>query len=96
MIIAHYAHRLPANYDIGIIRDRAKARGGMWDAVPELYFKGFLALQTHRVAHWTWNEGREALALYLQSRVSELFQLDIHPAAAIGPGFPVSTQAHVR
>ncbi len=53
---------------------------------PLLYFKGFLALQTHRVAHWTWNEGREALALYLQSRVSELFQLDIHPAAAIGPG----------
>jgi Domain of unknown function (DUF4865) len=42
MIIAHYAHRLPANYDVGIIRDRAKARGGMWDAVPELYFKGFL------------------------------------------------------
>ena len=48
MIIAHYAHRLPANYDIGIIRDRAKARGGMWDAVPELYFKGFLLRERGR------------------------------------------------
>jgi len=49
MIIAHYAHRLPANYDIGIIRDRAKARGGMWDAVPELYFKGFLLRERGRL-----------------------------------------------
>lgn len=48
MIIAHYAHRLPANYDIGIIRDRAKARGSLWDAVPELYFKGFLLRERGR------------------------------------------------
>lgn len=48
MIIAHYAHRLPANYDIGIIRDRAKARGSQWDAVPELYFKGFLLRERGR------------------------------------------------
>ena len=42
MIIAHYSHRLPANYDTGVIRARAKERGPLWDAVPELYFKGFL------------------------------------------------------
>ncbi|CAN5345866.1 serine O-acetyltransferase [soil metagenome] len=53
---------------------------------PFLYFKGFLALQTHRVAHWLWNNEREALAFYLQSRVSELFQVDINPAAVIGSG----------
>ncbi len=53
---------------------------------PLLFFKGFLALQAHRIAHWMWSERREAMGLYLQSRVSELFQLDIHPAAAIGPG----------
>jgi serine O-acetyltransferase len=53
---------------------------------PLLYFKGFLALQAHRVAHHLWGEGREAMAFYLQSRVSELFQVDIHPAAAIGEG----------
>jgi serine O-acetyltransferase len=53
---------------------------------PFLYFKGFLALQTYRVAHWLWNEGRQTLALHLQSRVSERFGIDIHPAARIGQG----------
>ncbi len=53
---------------------------------PFLFFKGFQALQTHRVAHWLWSEGRETLAFHLQSRMSELFQLDIHPNARIGSG----------
>lgn len=53
---------------------------------PFLFFKGFLALQTHRVAHWLWKEGRETLAFYLQSRSSELFQVDINPATQIGKG----------
>ena len=53
---------------------------------PFLFFKGFQALQTQRVAHWLWNEGRETIALYLQSRMSEVFQVDIHPATRIGSG----------
>jgi serine O-acetyltransferase len=53
---------------------------------PFLFFKGFLALQTYRVAHWLWLNSRETLALYLQSRSSELFQVDIHPAAELGSG----------
>ena len=53
---------------------------------PFLFFKGFLALQSHRVGRWLWTEGREAMAFYLQSRVSELFQVDIHPGAVIGHG----------
>ena len=53
---------------------------------PFLYFKGFQALQGHRVAHWLWTEGREALAFHFQSRMSELFQVDIHPAAKLGSG----------
>ena len=53
---------------------------------PFLFFKGFLALQTHRVSHWLWSEGRETLAFYLQSRSSEVFQVDINPAARIGQG----------
>jgi len=48
MIIAHYSHRLPANYDIGLIRTRAKERGPLWDDVPELYFKGFLLREKGR------------------------------------------------
>ena len=53
---------------------------------PFLYFKGYLAVQSHRISAWLWQEGREALALYLQSRMSELFQVDIHPAARLGQG----------
>lgn len=54
--------------------------------MPVLYFKGFHALQTHRLAHWLWNNGRQDFALYLQSRSSAAFQTDIHPAARIGKG----------
>ena len=53
---------------------------------PFLFFKGFIALQSHRLGHWLWGHGRETLALYLQSRTSELFQVDIHPNARIGSG----------
>ncbi|GAB4531553.1 MAG: serine O-acetyltransferase [Amphiplicatus sp.] len=53
---------------------------------PFLYFKGYLALQAQRVANWLWRKNRRALALYLQSRMSELFQVDIHPATRIGKG----------
>ena len=53
---------------------------------PFLFFKGFLALQTHRLGHWLWDQGRETLSFHLQSRMSELFQVDIHPATRIGRG----------
>lgn len=53
---------------------------------PALYFKGFHALQTHRLAHWLWKNGRSDLALTLQSLSSQIFQTDIHPAAQIGKG----------
>ena len=53
---------------------------------PILYFKGFHALQTHRFSHVLWKEGRRDFALYLQSRMSEVFQCDINPAARIGKG----------
>lgn len=53
---------------------------------PFLYFKGFHSLQAYRVAHWLWKEGRQTLAFHLQSRISERFGLDIHPAARIGKG----------
>lgn len=53
---------------------------------PVLYFKGFHAIQTHRLAHFLWNEGRQDLALYLQSRSSSVFQTDIHPAVPFGKG----------
>ena len=53
---------------------------------PVLYYKGFHAIQTYRLAHWLWNKGRRDFALCLQSRSSAVFQCDIHPAARIGRG----------
>jgi serine O-acetyltransferase len=53
---------------------------------PFLYFKGFHAIQAHRLTHWLWCSGERDFALYLQSRSSEVFQTDIHPAARIGQG----------
>jgi serine O-acetyltransferase len=53
---------------------------------PFLFFKGFLALQTHRIAHWLWGQGREPMAFWFQSRISELYGVDIHPAATMGSG----------
>jgi len=55
-------------------------------SIPLLYLKGFHAIQIYRVAHWLWNEKRVPLALYLQNRSSELFGVDVHPAAKIGKG----------
>ena len=51
-----------------------------------LYFKGFTALQTHRIAHALYCAGRELIAYHLQSRSSVLFAVDINPAAKIGHG----------
>ena len=54
-----------------------------------LYFKGFQALQAWRVAHWLWLQERHGMALWLQSQISEVFTVDIHPAARIGAGILV-------
>jgi serine O-acetyltransferase len=56
---------------------------------PLLYFKGFHALQSYRVAHWLWDQQRRQVALYLQNRISETFGVDIHPAARIGRGIMI-------
>ncbi|WP_457090010.1 serine O-acetyltransferase [Microvirga sp. P5_D2] len=70
--------------DINAVLDRDPAVSRAVE--PLLYFKGFHAIQTHRLAHWLWNQGRQDFALYLQSRSSDTFQTDIHPAARIGRG----------
>jgi serine O-acetyltransferase len=53
---------------------------------PFLYYKGFHALQWHRIGHWLWCDGRRELAHFLQSRMSQVFAVDIHPAVPIGSG----------
>ncbi|MCS4534344.1 serine O-acetyltransferase [Neisseria montereyensis] len=55
-------------------------------SLPLLYFKGFHAIQAHRINHWLYNDGRKTLAYFLQNRSSEVFGVDIHPAARFGHG----------
>ena len=58
-------------------------------ADPLLYFKGYQSIQTHRMAHRLWHLGRKDFAYYLQSRLSIIASMDIHPAAVIGKGIMV-------
>lgn len=73
-----------ARADIRAVCERDPAAAG--HAATLLFFKGFQALTSHRVAHWYWTQGRRSLALFFQSRTSEVFGVDIHPAARIGCG----------
>lgn len=68
--------------DLLAIRERDAACPDF--VTPFLFFKGYHAVQAHRVAHWLWQQGRRHLSLHLQSRASELFGVDIHPAARFG------------
>jgi serine O-acetyltransferase len=68
--------------DMMAVRDRDPACNCLPDVF--LYFKGFHALQSHRAAHCLWNSGKFVLAQFLQSQVSQVFQIDIHPNATMG------------
>ncbi|MBO6656833.1 MAG: serine O-acetyltransferase [Pseudomonadales bacterium] len=73
-----------AEIDIKAIRSRDPACNSY--STPLLFYKGFHALQSHRVAHWLWHQERHSLAFYFQNQVSAIFGVDIHPAAQIGCG----------
>lgn len=75
---------LSAACDMAAIRDRDSACHEC--GTPFLYFKGFHALETYRVANYLWRNDRRELAAYLQSACSVRFGVDIHPAAVIGKG----------
>jgi len=56
---------------------------------PILYFKGYQAIQAYRIGHYLWTQGHKDLAYFFQMRVSEIFGVDIHPAAKIGRGIMI-------
>jgi serine O-acetyltransferase len=70
--------------DLTAVRDRDPACPDL--LTPFLFFKGYQAIQAYRFAHWLWKRGRTHLALHLQSRAAEIFDVDIHPAARLGQG----------
>lgn len=70
--------------DLVSIDARDPAAGGLLR--PFLFFKGYHAIQTYRVANALWHKGQRDMALFLQNRSSVVFAVDIHPAARLGAG----------
>lgn len=75
---------LAATADLLAVYDRDPATHRLMQ--PILFFKGFQALQAYRIGHWLWLQGRHDMAYFVQMRCSEVFGVDIHPAARIGTG----------
>ena len=75
---------MSAAADLLAIVSRDPACHSTLDAL--LFYKGFLAITTYRISHYLWNHGRRPLSVYFQSLASEVFAVDIHPAARIGCG----------
>ena len=76
-----------AGDDLSAVRERDPALENYYPAL--LFFKGFHALQAYRIAHRLWRDGRELPALLVQSRMSQVYGVDIHPAAKIGRGIMI-------
>ena len=73
-----------AETDIRAVRSRDPACNSY--STPLLFYKGFHALQSYRVAHWLWRQERHSLSFFFQNQMSAIFGVDIHPAASIGCG----------
>lgn len=91
--LADNAHRLDptlaqsAAADLVAVYERDPATHRMMQ--PILFFKGFQALQAYRIGHWLWQNNRKDMAYFVQMRCSEVFGVDIHPAARIGKGIMI-------
>ena len=55
-------------------------------STPILFYKGFQGLASYRAANCLWKNDRHTMALFIQNRASEVFGVDIHPAADIQGG----------
>lgn len=73
-----------AIHDLKAVFERDAATNSYLPVI--LYLKGFQSIQVHRLAHSLWTSGRRDLAQFIQSRNSEVFAVDIHPACVMGKG----------
>jgi serine O-acetyltransferase len=86
-IAADPAIGIAVRADLSAVFDRDPACHSHLEAF--LFYKGFHALQCYRIAHWLWVNDRHAMALFFQSRISQEFAVDIHPAARLGKGIMI-------
>lgn len=73
-----------AVYDLVATQQRDPAAVHYFEIM--LFLKGYQALQAYRLSHWLWVNDRKTMAYFIQNRMSEVFAVDIHPAAVIGKG----------
>ena len=73
-----------AVYDLVATKERDPAAVHYFEIM--LFMKGYQALQAYRLSHWLWGKGRKTMAYFIQNCMSEVFAVDIHPAAVIGKG----------
>ena len=55
-----------------------------------MFYKGFKAVQAYRISHLLWKKGTKGAiikSLLIQSRISQVYSIDVHPGAEIGRGF---------
>lgn len=87
------AMRADASIEVAMLADirahRERDPACKYFFMPFLFFKGYHALQSWRIGHWLWQQGRNALALYFQNQISQAFDVDIHPGAQIGKGIMI-------
>ncbi|MCA7921944.1 DUF4865 family protein [Burkholderia cenocepacia] len=74
MLTAYYVHRLPADYDLDIIRNRVRERGRLWDDTPDLLFKGFLLREAGR--HGATENGYASFYLWRNEQAFARFVTD--------------------
>lgn len=84
MATAEHGYAVALRADLVAVYDRDPAVTRFIE--PVLYFKGFHAIQAHRLAHWLYSSGRRDFGFFLQSQSSEVFQVDINPAVKMGRG----------
>ncbi len=84
MLAADHAYPVALRADLVAVFDRDPACTRFLE--PVLYFKGFHAIQAHRLAHWLYGCGRHDFAFFMQSQASQVFQVDINPAVPMGRG----------
>ena len=82
-----YVQDFDTQFDLVAIYERDPACHRLLQ--PILYFKGYQAVQAYRVSHYLWTHGQRDLAYFFQMRCSEVFGVDIHPAARIGKGIMI-------
>ncbi len=82
MLSGHAAILAAVEADLMAVRERDPACTTYLHALMNL--KGFHALQTNRIAHALWTDGRVEIASWLANLASLVFGPDIHPAARIG------------